>query len=81
MKHLFTLKSLLLTLVMLCGLNAWGETATLTFTKACKGSGTDDKRNTWTVTSDAAESSFDNIKGVHYGTKNNAVSYLQLTMP
>ena len=26
MKHLFTLKSLLLTLVMLCGLNAWGET-------------------------------------------------------
>ena len=26
MKHLFTLKSLLLTLVMLCGLNAWGAT-------------------------------------------------------
>lgn len=79
MKHLFTLKSLLLTLVMLCGLNAWGETATLTFTKACGGSGIDDKKNTWTVTSDAAESSFDNTKGVHYGTKNNAVSYLQLT--
>ena len=35
MKHLFTLKSLLLTLVMLCGLNAWGETPvySLTFTK------------------------------------------------
>lgn len=25
MKHLFTLKSLMLTLVMLCGLNAWGQ--------------------------------------------------------
>lgn len=31
MKHLFTLKSLLLTLVMLCGLNAWGETETFNF--------------------------------------------------
>lgn len=30
MKHLFTLKSLLLTLVMLCGLNAWGEEVVLT---------------------------------------------------
>lgn len=30
MKHLFTLKSLLLTLVMLCGLNAWGETVEIT---------------------------------------------------
>ena len=79
MKHLFTLKSLLLTLVMLCGLNAWGETATLTFNEACKGSGTDTKGNTWTVTSDAEESSFDNTKGVHYGTSKKAVSYLQLT--
>lgn len=79
MKHLFTLKSLLLTLVMLCGLNAWGETATLTFEKACGGSGTDNKGNTWTVTSDAAESTFDSTKGVHYGTGKKAVSYLQLT--
>lgn len=31
MKHLFTLKSLLLTLVMLCGLNAWGETLSYTW--------------------------------------------------
>lgn len=79
MKHLFTLKSLMLTLVMLFGLNAWGETATLTFTKACGGSGTDDKGNTWTVTSDAAESNYDGTKGIHYGTSSKAVSYLQLT--
>ena len=79
MKHLFTLKSLMLTLVMLFGLNAWGETATLTFTKACGGSGTDDKGNTWTVTSDAAESNYDGTKGIHYGTNSKAVSYLQLT--
>ena len=79
MKHLFTLKSLMLTLVMLFGLNAWGETATLTFTKACGGSGTDDKGNTWTVTSDAAESNYDGTKGIHYGTNKKAVSYLQLT--
>lgn len=32
MKHLFTLKSLLLTLVMLCGLNAWGETPVYSLT-------------------------------------------------
>ncbi|MGN0206665.1 MAG: hypothetical protein ACI4BC_05430 [Muribaculaceae bacterium] len=31
MKHLFTLKSLMLTLVMLFGLNAWGETETFNF--------------------------------------------------
>ena len=31
MKHLFTLKSLLLTLVMLCGLNAWGATLSYTW--------------------------------------------------
>ena len=30
MKHLFTLKSLMLTLVMLFGLNAWGETVEIT---------------------------------------------------
>lgn len=55
------------------------KTSTLTFTKACGGKGTADDKVTWTVTSDAAESSFDNTKGIHYGTKSVAVSYLQLT--
>lgn len=59
--------------------NAWGaKTSTLTFTDECNGSGTADDGVTWTVTSDAAESTFDNTKGVHYGTGSKAVSYLRL---
>ena len=58
---------------------AWGaKTSTLTFTDECNGSGTADDGVTWTVTSDAAESIFDNTKGVHYGTGSKAVSYLRL---
>lgn len=60
---------------------AWAEeqTATLTFSSACGGSGTDDKDNSWTVTSDASESTYDGTKGIHYGTGSAAVSYLTLT--
>ena len=57
----------------------WAETSTLTFTKACGGSGTADDGTVWTVTSDAAESSFDNTKGIHYGTSKASVSYLTLS--
>ena len=53
--------------------------ATLTFGAACGGSGTDSDGNTWTVTSDAAESAYDNTKGIHYGTGSKAVSYLNLS--
>ena len=61
--------------------NAWAEdkTSTLTFTAACKGSGTADDGVTWTITSDAAESTYDGTKGIHYGTGKIAVSYLTLT--
>ena len=50
----------------------------LTFTAACGGSGTADDGKTWTVTSDAAESTFDSTKGIHYGTGSAAVEYIQL---
>ena len=53
--------------------------ATLTFTAHCGGSGTDSDGNIWTVTSDAAESTYDSTKGIHYGTGSKAVSYLNLT--
>ena len=53
--------------------------STLTFTKACGGSGTADDSVSWTVTSDASESSFDGTKGVHYGTGSAAVSYVNLS--
>lgn len=59
--------------------NAVNETATLTFTKACGGSGTDDKGNTWTVTSDSAESTYEDTRGIHYGTSKVNVSYVKLT--
>ena len=55
------------------------HTSSLVFTANCNGSGTADDGATWTVTSDAAESNFDNTKGIHYGTKNASVSYLRLT--
>ncbi len=54
-------------------------TSTLTFTSACGGSGTADDEAVWTVASDAAESSYDGTKGIHYGTGSKAVSYLTLT--
>jgi len=53
-------------------------TSNLTFTAACGGSGTADHGETWTVTSDAAESNFDSTKGIHYGTGSAAVEYIQL---
>ena len=78
MKHLKLFFALFAMLALGVG-NAWAEEATLTFTKACGGTGTDSKGNTWTVTSDAAESTYDATKGIHYGTGSKAVSYLQLS--
>ena len=78
----FLLSLCLMTLTLLCGENkAWGQaaTSTLTFTQQCRGSGTANDRVKWTVKSDAAESDYDKSKGIHYGTKKNAVSYLQLS--
>lgn len=52
----------------------------LNFTDECGGKGTDDKGGAWTVTSDAAaESNFDKVKGIHYGTKSDAVSYIKVS--
>ena len=53
--------------------------STLTFTAACGGSGTADDNLSWTITSDAAESTYDSSKGIHYGTGKKAVSHLTLT--
>lgn len=56
------------------------ETASLNFTEACGGKGTDNKGGAWTVSSDAAaESNFDKVKGIHYGTKSDAVSYIKVS--
>ena len=54
------------------------ETSDLTFTSSCGGTGTADDGKTWTVTSDAAESTYDSTKGIHYGTGSAAVEYIQL---
>jgi len=69
---------LLLAFTAVCN-NAWGEVATLTFTKKCNDKGTDDKGNAWTVSSDQGESTFDSEKGIHYGTGSAPVSFLTLT--
>ncbi|MGN1247703.1 MAG: chitobiase/beta-hexosaminidase C-terminal domain-containing protein, partial [Paludibacteraceae bacterium] len=73
----FTL--LLSAMLLACATSLWADVATLTFTAACSGSGTDDKGNAWTITSDAEESTYDATKGIHYGTAQKAVSYLTLT--
>ena len=75
-KHLRYLCTLLLFMVASVG---WADESTLTFTAACNGSGTADDDVEWTVTSDAAESTYDSTKGIHYGTSKVAVSYLTLT--
>ena len=54
------------------------NSSNLSFTAACGGSGTADDSKTWAITSDAAESNFDNTKGIHYGTGSLQVEYIQL---
>ncbi len=52
--------------------------SSLIFTEACGGSGTANDGVEWTVESDAAESTFDSNRGVHYGTSSKAVSYIKI---
>lgn len=53
--------------------------STLSFTAKCNGSGTADDGVSWTVTSDGTESTFDNTKGIHYGTNSAQVQYIKLS--
>lgn len=69
-------------MVLLYGGASYGQTtATLKFTKACGGKGTDDKGGAWVISSDAGEvtASFDASKGIHYGTNNKQVSFIKAT--
>ena len=78
-KHFLSVFLTFLTLMFFSYLQAWGETSTLTFTAACGGSGTADDNVAWTVTSDGTESTFDNTKGIHYGTGSAKVQYIRLS--
>ncbi len=53
--------------------------STLVFTAACGGSGTANDGTEWIVTSDGTESSYDNERGIHYGTGSAAVQYIRLS--
>lgn len=83
MKKIYLFKMFLMAfvLMLLGGVNASAEkkTSTLTFTGKCGGSGTANDNVKWTVSSDGPESDFASSKGIHYGTGQKAVSYLQLT--
>lgn len=81
MKAKITLKSLLLLCALIVGgaNSAWADDSTLSFTKACGGSGTSNDGLAWTVSSDASESTFDSTSGIHYGTTNATVEYVTLT--
>ena len=52
--------------------------SSLIFTAACGGSGTADDGATWAVISDGEESTYDATCGIHFGTNNKSVTYLQL---
>ncbi len=81
MKHFNLLKTLLLLCALIVGsLSSWAgdQVSTMNFTDKCNGSGTADDNAKWTVTSDGAESNFDNTAGIHYGTNKAAVTYVQL---
>ena len=78
-KNLHSRLMLLLAAVLMGVGSAWADTSTLTFTAACNGSGTANDGVAWTVTSDGKESTFDNNKGIHYGTGSAAVQYIQLS--
>ena len=55
------------------------STSSLVFEAACNGSGTANDNVVWTVTSDGSESTFDNTKGIHYGTSKATVGYIELS--
>ena len=57
----------------------WAETSSLIFTAKCNGSGTADDGTVWTVTSDGTESTFEDERGIHYGTNKAAVQYIKLS--
>ena len=79
MKQKLLTKLLLMLLCLVGGaFSAWADTSTLTFSAKCNGSGTADDGASWTVTSDGTESNFDS-KGIHYGTSNAQVTYIQLS--
>lgn len=78
--QLTNLRWLLLCLTISVGAgNVWADISTLTFSAKCNGSGTADDNVSWTVTSDGVESTFDNTKGIHYGTGSAAVQYITLS--
>ncbi len=54
------------------------EKSKLIFTAACGGSGTANDGAEWSVTSDGTESVYDGTSGIHYGTNNANVTYVQL---
>lgn len=55
------------------------STSSLEFGAKCYGSGTANDGVQWTVTSDGTESTFDNTKGIHYGTNSAQVQYIELS--
>ena len=66
-------------LMAIIAVYAKASVSTLNFTAACGGTGTASDGAVWTVTSDGAESNFDNNKGIHYGTSKKEVQYIKLS--
>jgi hypothetical protein len=66
-------------LMAIIAVYAKASVSTLNFTAACGGTGTASDGAVWTVTSDGDESTFDNNKGIHYGTGKKAVQYIKLS--
>lgn len=68
---------LLIMAVMFGGGKILAQTAKLTFAAECGGKGTDNQKGAWVISSDAKEFTYDDKKGIHYGSGGTAVSYLK----
>ena len=55
------------------------DESNLVFAAKCNGSGLADNNVKWAVTSNGAESTFEAAYGIHYGTNNANVTYVQLS--
>lgn len=58
---------------------AFAETSSLVFKAQCKGAGTADDGASWTITSDATESTYEALRGIHFGTNGKPVSFIQFS--
>ena len=80
--HSLSMCAAMFVLLFVAGVgNAWAvdPVATLSFTGKCGGTGTDSEGNSWTISSDATESTYSSTQGIHYGTNDVSVDHVNIS--